>query len=332
MAETRWKSADPFELISEILANIATVMRGKERETQLVLTAMLAGGHVLLEDVPGTAKTVLSRAFQQSIKGATHSRIQGTPDLQPDGITGLSVYDQKIKDFTFHPGPVFANILLVDEINRTTPKTQSALLEAMAERQITVDGVQHMLNAPFFVMATENPLESQGTYPLPEAQIDRFLIKMTIGYPEDWQDEVQILADQVNGHPLGRLAPVITKEEVLYIQEKVKDVEFHPNLREWVVHFVRATRTVAEPLKHRGHVGASVRGSLNLERAARAWALIQGRDYVTFPDLELLYPYVLGHRIIGPKPGKELEEFFEQCFELAPKPEQQFEAEIFRRR
>src|SRR5436189_4425667 len=220
----RLEGSDRFEAAAELsdrfLENIETVVLGKRDEIKLVLAALLCGGHVLFEDVPGTAKTVLARAFAASIEGATPSRIQCTPDLQPTDVTGLSIYNQRERDFEFRPGPVFANVVLVDEINRAMPKTQSALLEAMAEQQVTVDGETRRLGDPFLVMATQNPIEYEGTFPLPEAQLDRFFVKTTLGYP-DAEGESRIREEQLGGHPLGRLEPVVDLEEVVGLRRSV---------------------------------------------------------------------------------------------------------------
>ena len=208
------------EIADRVLRNIETVVRGKKREIKLVLATLVCEGHVLFEDVPGTAKTVLARSIAQSIDGATPARIQCTPDLQPTDVTGLSVYNQRTRDFEFRPGPIFANIVLVDEINRAMPKTQSALLEAMAERQVTVDGVTRRLPVPFLLLATENPIEHEGTFPLPEAQLDRFFLKAALGYP-GVDDELVIVRQQRDGHPLGELEPVVTLDEVMDLQGAV---------------------------------------------------------------------------------------------------------------
>src|ERR687898_930161 len=245
-----------------LVDNIETVVYGKRDEIKLVLTALACDGHVLLEDVPGTAKTVLARAIAGSIEGAVPQRIQCTPDLQPTDVTGLSVFDQKTRDFEFRPGPIFANVLLVDEINRAMPKTQSALLEAMAERQVTVDGVTRRLPDPFLLLATENPIEHEGTFPLPEAQLDRFFLKTSLGYP-GFGEELRIIRDQRDSHPLGRLEPVVTVDEILALQDAVKQVYIDPILEAWVVALVEATRRLETVV-----IGASVRGSLALERAA----------------------------------------------------------------
>jgi MoxR-like ATPase len=235
---------------------------------------------------------VLARAIARSIDGATQARIQCTPDLQPTDVTGLAVFDQKEREFEFRPGPIFAHVVLVDEINRAMPKTQSALLEAMAERQVTVDGVTRELPHPFLLLATENPIEHEGTFPLPEAQVDRFFLKASLGYPGT-ANEVQIIRDQRDSHPLGRLEPVVTVAEILALQEAVKQVYIDPLLESWVVALVEATRELEIVV-----IGASVRGSLALERASRAAALLDGRTYVVPTDVEALILPVLGHRIV----------------------------------
>jgi MoxR-like ATPase len=274
------------------LANIETVVHGKRPQIRLVLTALVCEGHVLLEDVPGTAKTVLARAIAQTIDGAAPARIQCTPDLQPTDVTGLSVFNQRTRDFEFRPGPIFANVVLVDEINRAMPKTQSALLEAMAERQVTVDGVTRELPHPFLLLATENPIEHEGTFPLPEAQIDRFFLKTSLGYP-GFGDELRIIDDQRDGHPLGRLRPAVTAAEMAELQRAIGDVYVDALVGDWIVQLVRATRRLPAVA-----IGASVRGSLALERAVRAWALLDGRDYATPADVETLFLPVLGHRLV----------------------------------
>ena len=296
--------------------NIGMVVRGKPSEIKLVVAAVTAGGHILLEDVPGTAKTVLARAMAGSIEGSVPSRVQCTPDLQPLDITGLSIYDQPSRSFVFRPGPVFANILLVDEINRAMPKTQSALLEAMAEGQVTVDGQTRKLDSPFLVLATENPLEHAGTFPLPEAQLDRFYIRMRLGYPSV-DDEVDILDAQVVRHPLADLQPVTTLEEVRRLQQSVEHVYVAPSLRRWIVSLVAATRELEA-----SRVGASVRGSLTLDRLSRAWALLNGRHYVVPDDVEFLFPFVIDHRLILRPSLNGGTNVWQSCLERAPRPGQ----------
>jgi MoxR-like ATPase len=308
-----------------LLDNIEHAVRSKREEIKLVLAALASKGHVLFEDVPGTAKTVLARAIAQSIDGAEPSRIQCTPDLQPTDVTGLSVWNQQRRDFEFRPGPIFANVVLVDEINRAMPKTQSSLLEAMAERQVTVDGVTRELTEPFIVLATQNPIELEGTFPLPEAQLDRFFVRTALGYPGA-DDEVQIVRDQRHGHPLGDLETVVRVEEVEALQHATEDVYVDDLLQRWVIDLVRATRELDIAA-----IGASVRGSLALERAARAWALLSDRDYVLPEDIELLFLPVLGHRILFTpsflvevrKVGRmaALEDFRARCLAAAPRPE-----------
>jgi len=275
-----------------LLANIETVVHGKTQRVQLVIAALACRGHVLFEDVPGTAKTVLARAIAGSISDVTPSRVQCTPDLQPTDVTGLSVYNQQTRNFEFRAGPVFANILLVDEINRAMPKTQSALLEAMAERQVTVDGVTHVLPDPFLVLATENPIEQEGTFPLPEAQLDRFFLKTELGYPTV-DEEIEIVREQRAQHPLDDLEPVVSVDAIRELEAAIEDIYTDDLLLRWIVELVTVTRHIESVA-----LGASVRASLALERTARAWALLQGRDFVTPEDVETLFLPVIGHRVI----------------------------------
>jgi MoxR-like ATPase len=318
------RPAVAIEIAARLLANVETVVRGKSEEIKLVLTALVSGGHVLLEDVPGTAKTVLARAIAGSIEGATNARVQCTPDLQPTDVTGLSVFDQKERDFEFRPGPVFANVVLVDEINRAMPKTQSALLEAMAERQVTIDGVTRPLPDPFLVLATENPIEQEGTFPLPEAQLDRFFLRTALGYPSE-EDELHIVEAQLRVHPLSTLRPVVGLDEIRELRAAVEDVYIDPAIRRWTIQLVRATRELDGVA-----IGASVRGSLALERAVRAWALLDARDYVTPVDVERLFLPVVVHRIVftpsfvatARETGWDAASaaFREECLAAAPRP------------
>src|SRR3954454_17316086 len=281
-----------IETAERLLANLEQVVVGKHEQVSLVLAALISGGHVLLEDVPGTAKTILARAIACSVDGAAFSRIQCTPDLQPTDVTGLSVFNQKTREFEFRAGPVFANVVLVDEVNRAMPRTQSALLEAMAERQVTADGVTRPLPAPFLVIATENPIDLEGTLPLTEAQLDRVVLRTAFGYPTE-REEVSIVVAQRHGHLIEELDPVLSVDELRSLEAGVEDVYVDELLLQWIVQLVRATREVDGVA-----IGASVRGSLMLERTARAWALIHGRDHVTPEDIDHLFLPVLGHRLV----------------------------------
>jgi MoxR-like ATPase len=277
--------------IEEILINIEKVMIGKRNVAELSLIALLAGGHVLLEDVPGVGKTMMVRALAKSVN-ANFRRIQFTPDLLPSDVTGISIYNPKEMEFEFRPGPLMGNIILADEINRTSPKTQSALLEGMEEASVTIDGVTHRLQKPFFVMATQNPIEYEGTYPLPEAQLDRFLLKMKMGYPEV-DEEIEVLNRAQKVPPIEDLYSVIDLEGLIALQKEIKEVYVDETIKRYIVDIVNQTR------RYPGvYLGASPRGSIALMKAAQAYAFMYGRDYVLPDDIQYLAPFVLSHRII----------------------------------
>ena len=278
-------------LAERIVDNVEKVIIGKREEIQLTVIALLCQGHLLIEDVPGVGKTMLARALAKSI-GCTFKRIQFTPDMLPSDVTGVSVFNQKTREFEFRPGPIMAQIVLTDEINRATPKTQSALLEAMQERQVTVDGVTYPIPEPFLVLATQNPIEYEGTFPLPEAQLDRFMLRISLGYPSP-EEEIAILDSQRYVHPIETIGQVVDAQELLEAQEKVKEVYVDPLIKEYIVDLVNATR------KHPDiYLGASPRGSLALYKAGRARAAILGRDYVIPDDIKALAVAALAHRLI----------------------------------
>ncbi|MFD0692888.1 AAA family ATPase [Paenibacillus sp. GCM10027628] len=279
------------EVLAKLKANLESCILGKSPEIELLLTAMLAGGHILLEDVPGTGKTVLIKALARSIDGQFR-RIQCNPDLLPSDITGVSIYHPKEEKFLFRSGPIMTNILLVDEINRATTKTQSALLEAMEEQHITVDGDLHELPSPFLMLATQNPIDFEGTYTLPEAQLDRFMIKLSLGYPNE-AAEKQMIATQSKAHPIESLHAVMTTDQVLQIQDQVRSVHMDEAVADYLVAISRKTRDHKYVF-----LGASPRATLSLVLAAKAYALMNGRDYVIPDDIKYLAPYVLGHRMI----------------------------------
>jgi MoxR-like ATPase len=279
------------QVVARARENIQKVIVGKDEVINLTLVAILCEGHILLEDVPGTGKTMLARSVAASL-GCAFRRIQFTPDLLPSDVTGISYFNQKQQEFEFRPGPVMSQVLLADEINRATPRTQSALLEAMQEQQITVDGATYPLPRPFLVLATQNPIELEGTFPLPEAQVDRFLLRLPIGYPTE-QEEHDILLRFEKEDPLEGLEPVTTPDEILAMQRQVRDVRVEESVRGYIVQVVRATR------EHRDiQLGVSPRGTLALHKCAQALAAIRGREYVIPDDIKLLAPYVLSHRIM----------------------------------
>jgi MoxR-like ATPase len=317
--------AEAAAIAGRLLENIEQVLRGKRDEVRLVLAALGCHGHVLFEDVPGTGKTVLARAIAASIEDAVFARVQCTPDLQPSDVSGINIYNQRTRDFEFRRGPLFANVVLVDEINRAMPKTQSALLEAMAERQVTIDGQTYVLPQPFLVLATENPIEFEGVFPLPEAQLDRFFLKARLGYPGE-EDELGVVLDQQRGHPLDRVRPVVSVSDLECLEAALPLVYVDDLVRRWTIRLVRATRALEEI-----SIGASVRGSLALERASRAWALLNGRGYTTPEDVERMFAPVLGHRVVfspsfiaearGRSREEILVEVYRRCIETEPPPE-----------
>jgi len=282
-----------------VLANVSRAIVHKEDEIRLCLVTLLCQGHLLIEDVPGVGKTMLAKSLARSLD-CTFRRIQFTPDLLPSDVTGVRAFNQKLSDFEFRPGPVFAQILLADEINRATPKTQAALLEAMEERQVTIDGETHELPKPFLVMATQNPIEYTGTFPLPEAQLDRFLMKVRLGYLSA-REEAQLLGQEKVESPFDELEPVVSPEELSAAQRSVRDVFVKPELREYAARLVERTRSHAEIA-----LGASTRGTLNIFHAAQALAAVQGRGYVIPDDIKALVEPVLAHRIIL-RPNAEMQ-------------------------
>ncbi|HST06098.1 MAG TPA: MoxR family ATPase [Chloroflexia bacterium] len=278
-------------MAERLTENVEDVIVGKHQEVQLALIALLCQGHLLLEDVPGVGKTMLAKTIARSL-GCTFKRIQFTPDLLPSDVTGVSIYNQKTGEFEYRPGPVLAQIVLADEINRATPKTQSALLETMEEKQVTVDGVTYPLPQPFIVLATQNPIEYEGTFPLPEAQLDRFLMRISLGYPNR-SEEIEVLSRQEQVHPLGALKQVVAAGELTAAQQAIKSVHVDRLIKEYIVAVVASTR------KHDDiYLGASPRGSLGLQAAAQARAAIMGRDYVIPDDIKALAESVLAHRLI----------------------------------
>ena len=283
--------ADIQAFAGKIIDNVERVIIGKRDPVKLTLVGLLAQGHMLIEDVPGVGKTMLARAIAKSI-GCSFRRIQFTPDMLPSDVTGVSVFNQKTLEFEFRPGPVHAQIVLTDEINRATPKTQSALLEAMEERQVTVDGVTYPMKKPFLVLATQNPIEYEGTFPLPEAQLDRFMLRIRLGYPSR-DDEIKILDAQQFAHPIDSLEQVVTVDELLEAQQDVKKTHVDDLIKRYIIDLVTLTRDHPD-----AYLGASPRGSLTLYKAAQVLAALEGRDFVIPDDVKALAPAALAHRLI----------------------------------
>jgi MoxR-like ATPase len=279
------------EFGERVIANIENVIVGKHETVELAVIGLLCQGHLLIEDVPGVGKTMLARSLARSL-GCSFSRIQFTPDMLPSDVTGVSIFNQVSREFEFRPGPVMAQVVLTDEINRATPKTQAALLEAMEERQVTVDGITHILPKPFIVLATQNPIENEGTFPLPEAQLDRFLLRLRLGYP-DADEEIRVLERQQFQHPLEILEQIVSTEDILGAQEAVRSVYVADGIKQYVVELTRRTRQHPDV-----YLGASLRGSLTLYRTGQARASLQDRDYVLPDDIKILARPALAHRII----------------------------------
>jgi MoxR-like ATPase len=289
--------------LEQLTTNLDTVIVGKQNAIRLVLVALLSGGHVLLEDVPGVGKTLLAKALARSVEGK-FQRIQCTPDLLPSDLTGTNIWNPQEGRFEFLAGPVFANVLLADEINRATPRTQSALLEVMEETQVTIDGVTHLVTSPFFVIATQNPIESHGTFPLPEAQLDRFALALSLGYPTE-AEELQMLQRSQTGQKLHELKPCISLEEVRNLQAACLSVNVERSLQQYILDLIRATRQTPDI-----RLGVSPRGTVTLQRAAQALAFLEGRDYILPDDVKILAPHVLSHRMIpaGSQPSRTVVE------------------------
>jgi MoxR-like ATPase len=317
MAKAELKIDKAKQLAEKILQNVNKVMVGKEKVVQLAVIALVSQGHLLIEDAPGLGKTMLARSIAKSIN-CSFKRIQFTPDMLPGDIIGVTVYNQKTRDFEFHSGPIDAQVVLADEINRATPKVQSALLEAMEERQLTVDGVTHKMPSPFHVLATQNPIEYEGTFPLPEAQLDRFLLRINIGYPTA-EEEVAIIERQQLVHPIEEIGPVVDAADILVIQETVKKVLVSDHIKKYIVALVEATRHHPSI-----YLGSSPRGSLALFRASQARALLLGRDYVLPDDIKALAEPALAHRSLvssaGQSQGRDSRSFIAEVLGTIPVP------------
>ena len=282
---------DPKVVAQTIIANVEKVIIGKHDTIELAVVSLLCQGHLLIEDVPGVGKTMLAKSLARSI-GCEFKRIQFTPDMLPSDVTGVRIFDQRTREFVYQPGPIQANIVLADEINRATPKTQAALLEAMEERQVTIDGETHKLDEPFLVMATQNPIEYEGTFPLPEAQLDRFLLRVRLGYPEP-KDEIAVLDSQQRIHPIESLGQVATGQDLVAAQTAIREIYVDILVKSYIIEIVAQTRKHADI-----YLGASPRGSLTLFRAAQARAILKDRNYVIPDDIKVLAPFALAHRII----------------------------------
>ena len=308
---------------NRLFTNLEKVIVGKRQTIESIVVGLLCQGHVLIEDVPGVGKTVLARSLAKSL-GCSFNRLQFTPDMLPSDVTGVSIYDQSKRVFEFRPGPVFAQIVLVDEINRATPKTQAALLESMEEKQVTVDGVTHTLPNPFMVLATQNPIEYEGTFPLPEAQLDRFLLRVRLGYPNQ-TDEIEILDRQQLQHPIESLEPVIAVEELLEVMKEIKKIFVSKPIKRYLVDLVNRTRQSSDV-----YLGASPRGSLGLFRTGQAVAALAGRDYVLPDDIKSLAVPVLAHRVIVGSAGRlrelSAEKIIEEILENLPVPGGDYQA------